>query len=110
MQSLLERWGCDVRVALNLKASIDTVGQDWLPDVILSDYRLEAEHTGLDVLQHFRALYLEEFLGVIISADRSEAMLSSIDVSGFSFLPKPVKPLKLRAILNQSSSIIDYGY
>lgn len=101
MQSLLERWGCDVRVALNLKASIDAVGQGWLPDVILSDYRLEDEHTGLDVLQHFRALYLEEFLGVIISADRSEAMLSSIDASGFSFLPKPVKPLKLRSMLNQ---------
>jgi CheY-like chemotaxis protein len=101
MQSLLKRWGCDVRVALDLKASVDAVGQDWWPDVILSDYRLEDEHTGLDVLQHFRALYLDEFLGVIISADRSEVMMSSIDASGFSFLPKPVKPLKLRAMLNQ---------
>jgi hypothetical protein len=39
---------------------------------------------------------------VIISADRTESMLEGIKSNGFAFIAKPVKPLKLRAILNQS--------
>jgi DNA-binding NtrC family response regulator len=72
-----------------------------IPDVILSDYRLEQGRTGLEVLQQCRLRLGNQFEGIIISADRTQEMMDAIQSNGFSFLPKPVKPLKLRAVLNR---------
>jgi CheY-like chemotaxis protein len=76
----------------------------WQPDVILSDYRLDNGRTGLEVLQQCRLRLGDSFKGVIISADRTDEMMQTIQSSGFSFMAKPVKPLKLRATLNTSQS------
>ncbi|MBY6199050.1 PAS-domain containing protein [Vibrio hangzhouensis] len=102
METLLKRWGCDVRTAVDLVASLKHLDEGWAPDVILSDYRLDNGRTGLEVLQQFRLRMGDTFKGVIISADRTESMLEGIKSNGFGFIAKPVKPLKLRAILNRS--------
>ncbi len=101
MQTLLERWGCDVKVALDIKQSLKALDNQWIPDVIFSDYRLDHGRTGLEVLQQCRLRLGDCFEGVIISADRSPDMLDGINSNGFSFMAKPVKPLKLRALLNR---------
>jgi hypothetical protein len=41
------------------------------------------------------------FKGAVISADRTSETQQAIRGHGFSFISKPVKPLKLRALLNQ---------
>jgi DNA-binding NtrC family response regulator len=102
MQTLLARWGCDVRTALDLVASLKHLEEGWEPDVILSDYRLDNGRTGLEVLQQFRLRMGDSFNGIIISADRTESMLDGIKSNGFGFIAKPVKPLKLRAVLNRA--------
>lgn len=101
MQNLLGRWGCDVRTAVDLVSSLQQIETDWVPDVILSDYRLDHGRTGLEVLQQCRLRLGARFIGVIISADRTDDMLDGIKSNGFSFIAKPVKPLKLRAVLNR---------
>lgn len=101
MEQLLARWGCDVRCATDIVESMKAIDDTWIPDVILSDYRLDNGRTGLEVLQQCRLRLGDSFIGVIISADRTPDMLDGIDSNGFSFIPKPVKPLKLRAILNR---------
>lgn len=101
MENLLGRWGCDVRTAVDLVNSLQAIEDTWVPDVILSDYRLDNGRTGLEVLQQCRLRLGDSFIGVIISADRTEDMLDGIKSNGFSFIPKPVKPLKLRAVLNR---------
>lgn len=103
MNDLLARWGCDVKVAADLLQSLKALENNWLPDVILSDYRLDNGRTGLEVLQQCRLRLGDSFEGVIISADRTEEMMDAIKSNGFSFIPKPIKPLKLRALLNRVS-------
>lgn len=103
MRDLLERWGCEVKTATDLISSLKALDNQWIPDVILSDYRLDNGRTGLEVLQQCRLRLGDCFLGVIISADRNPAILEGIQSNGFSFIAKPVKPLKLRALLNQVS-------
>ena len=103
MRNLLERWGCQVKTAKDLVESMKTLENDWTPDVIFSDYRLDYGRTGLEVLQQCRLRLGDSFEGVIISADRTDDMLSAIKSNGFSFIAKPVKPLKLRAVLNRVS-------
>ncbi|NOI66258.1 PAS domain-containing hybrid sensor histidine kinase/response regulator [Vibrio sp. 99-8-1] len=103
MRNLLERWGCEVKTAQDLVESMKILEHEWIPDVIFSDYRLDYDRTGLEVLQQCRLRLGDNFEGVIISADRTEDMLSAIKSNGFSFIAKPVKPLKLRAVLNRVS-------
>ena len=101
MESLLERWGCDVRTATDIFSSLNCLEQGWRPDVILSDYRLDNDRTGLELLQQFRLRLGQRFEGIIISADRADDMMEGVRSNGFHFIPKPVKPLKLRSLLNR---------
>ncbi|NMS24685.1 response regulator, partial [Vibrio parahaemolyticus] len=101
MENLLSRWGCDTRVAIDLVESLQALEDGWIPDVIFSDYRLDDGRTGLEVLQQCRLRLGHSFEGVIISADRTDDMLDGIQANGFSFIAKPVKPLKLRSVLNR---------
>ncbi|MEH0667338.1 hybrid sensor histidine kinase/response regulator [Vibrio scophthalmi] len=100
METLLGRWGCEVRSATDLVSALAAMDEQWQPDVILSDYRLDHGRTGLEVLQQCRLRLGARFKGVIISADRTQEMMQGIESSGFAFIAKPVKPLKLRAMLN----------
>ncbi|XHF84740.1 PAS domain-containing hybrid sensor histidine kinase/response regulator [Vibrio sp. HN007] len=104
MSELLNRWGCEVKTAHDLVESMKCLEDDWKPDVIFSDYRLDNDRTGLEVLQQCRLRLGSSFDGVVISADRGDDMLAAIKTNGFSFIAKPVKPLKLRAILNRVQS------
>lgn len=102
MRDLLERWGCEVKTATDIHASLKAI-EHWIPDVILSDYRLDHGRTGLEVLQQCRLRLGDCFAGVVISADRSPDILDGIESSGFRFMAKPIKPLKLRALLTHFS-------
>ncbi|MBY7971850.1 PAS-domain containing protein [Vibrio fluvialis] len=101
MRDLLERWGCEVKTATDLVSSLKALDNQWIPDVILSDYRLDNGRTGLEVLQQCRLRLGDGFEGIIISADRSADILDGIKSNGFGFIAKPVKPIKLRAMLNR---------
>ncbi|EKO5152227.1 PAS-domain containing protein [Vibrio fluvialis] len=101
MRDLLERWGCEVKTATDLVNSLKALDNQWIPDVILSDYRLDNGRTGLEVLQQCRLRLGDCFEGIIISADRSADILDGIKSNGFGFIAKPVKPIKLRAMLNR---------
>ncbi len=103
MNDLLGRWGCEVRTATDIVSSLKALDGEWIPDVVLSDYRLEHQRTGLEVLQQCRLRLGNRFKGVIISADRTAEVLEGVEANGFSFIAKPVKPLKLRAVLRRSS-------
>ncbi|MGN2611694.1 hybrid sensor histidine kinase/response regulator [Aliivibrio fischeri] len=101
MESLISRWGCEVKTATDLFGSLHCLEGDWIPDVIFSDYRLDNDRTGLEVLQQCRLRLGNQFEGVMISADKTEELLDSIKSNGFGFISKPVKPLKLRSVLNR---------
>ncbi|MBY7911416.1 PAS-domain containing protein [Vibrio fluvialis] len=101
MRDLLERWGCEVKTATDLVSSLKALDNQWIPDVILSDYRLDNGRTGLEALQQCRLRLGDCFEGIIISADRSADILDGIKSNGFGFIAKPVKPIKLRAMLNR---------
>ncbi|NVP03329.1 hypothetical protein HWA77_24300, partial [Photobacterium damselae subsp. damselae] len=66
-----------------------------------TDFHLDRGQTGLEVLQQCRLRLGQEFAGVVISADRTTAIQERVKTQGFAYLSKPVKPLKLRALLNQ---------
>ncbi|MDX7922296.1 PAS domain-containing hybrid sensor histidine kinase/response regulator [Aeromonas media] len=100
MASLLGRWGCEVRCAQSLEQAEEIIGAGFLPRLVLSDYHLDDGKTGLQALHMIRLAHGNDIGGIIISADRKSELQTQIREHGFGYVSKPVKPLKLRALMN----------
>ena len=99
MASLLGRWGCEVRCVQDL-AQAQILVASFRPDLVLSDYHLDDGKTGLQALHMLRLALGKELGGIIISADRKSELQAQIREHGYGYISKPVKPLKLRALMN----------
>lgn len=98
MSGLLTRWGCEVKLAHSGEAAHQHYASGFIPQVILSDYHLDEGVTGTQVVTELHKDY-GAVPTVVISADRQPELLSDLQQKGFSYLSKPVKPLKLRALM-----------
>lgn len=100
MHSLLGRWGCEVICAQSLAQAEDLIAGGFLPQLVLSDYHLDDGKTGLQALHMLRLAHGNDIGGIIISADRKSELQAQIREHGYGYISKPVKPLKLRALMN----------
>lgn len=100
MSTLLGRWGCEVRCAVDLAEAEALVADRFVPRLVLSDYHLDDGKTGLEALAALQRVCGDELRGIIISADRKSELQVQIRERGYGYISKPVKPLKLRALMN----------
>ncbi|WP_429076183.1 hybrid sensor histidine kinase/response regulator [Aeromonas hydrophila] len=100
MHSLLGRWGCEVVCAQSLAQAEDLIAGGFLPQLVLSDYHLDDGKTGLQAQHMLRLAHGNDIGGIIISADRKSELQAQIREHGYGYISKPVKPLKLRALMN----------
>lgn len=100
MSTLLGRWGCEVRCAVDLAEAEALVADGFVPRLVLSDYHLDDGKTGLEALAVLQRVCGDELGGIIISADRKSELQAQIRERGYGYISKPVKPLKLRALMN----------
>ena len=97
MQSLLSGWHCEVfaaRTADEAELLVETSP----PDLMLLDYHLDANLTGLALRQRLTAR-IGERPTVVITADHSEAVRLEVAATGCQLLHKPLKPLALRSVM-----------
>jgi CheY-like chemotaxis protein len=101
MRSLLAGWGHSVVCAGS--------GDDMLaraatcrhrPDVIICDYRLRGEETGLQVIERLREEYNDDIPALLITGDTAPDRLAEAVGSGLLLLHKPVANSRLRAAVN----------
>jgi CheY-like chemotaxis protein len=104
MASLLGRWGCEVQCVQDLAQAL-TLVESFKPDLVLSDYHLDDGKTGLQALHMLRLALGTGVGGIIISADRKGELQAQIREHGYGYISKPVKPLKLRALMNSMSGV-----
>jgi Na+/proline symporter/signal transduction histidine kinase len=106
MQGLLAKWGATPITAVDLEKSqaiVDAVHAEqgrW-PDLLLVDYHLKDNVTGLDVIGSLRRRAGHEIPAVILTADHSEAVARLVSQAGITLLRKPVKPAALRALISR---------
>jgi signal transduction histidine kinase/CheY-like chemotaxis protein len=101
MSALLAGWQCPVITAVDSADALERVGAGKItPDIIISDYHLENEN-GLEAMARITAACKADIPGIIITADRSPAVMADVSAAGFALLQKPVKPAALRALISQ---------
>lgn len=102
MRTLLQGWSCEVLTASDIgsaRAAIARRGA--LPDVVLMDYHLDGEVTGLEVLQTLSSDMGGHLPAILITANYTDGVRKAAKELGCPILNKPVRPGALRALLAQ---------
>lgn len=100
MSGLLTRWQCQLLVAESAEDAIMKLNDSELvPDVILSDYRLPGDKTGIDAIQAIRARYGLPIPALIITGDTAPERLHEAHASGIPLLHKPFESMQLQSFL-----------
>ncbi|MBU2985138.1 hybrid sensor histidine kinase/response regulator [Saccharophagus degradans] len=101
MAAMLTKWGCEVLVASSCSEALEIIekgGRE--PDAIVSDYLLEKNETGLDVLAQLQHYFGHPIPAIIVTAETDKTSITKIRQHGFKILHKPLRPAKLRILLN----------
>jgi PAS domain S-box-containing protein len=99
LTQVLEGWGCHVLVAAD-QAQAEAALSQRLADLWLFDYHLDGDDTGVLLMQR-----LSQRFGarpcLILTADQTEAVRRAVHEAELSLLPKPVRPLALKSMLDR---------
>ncbi|MFJ9451974.1 ATP-binding protein [Herbaspirillum sp. NPDC101397] len=105
MQILLRSWGYKVLAARSLERALealDAADDDARrPDLVISDFRLAADVTGIDVIHAVFHATGREVPAIIVTGDTSPQGIALASASGYQVLHKPLDPQQLRAAISQ---------
>lgn len=99
MQSLLESWGCKCITAMDADEALQSISSR-APDFIIADLRLRGDLNGIDVIRDLRAKLGNGIPAVLISGDTAADQLRKVSAAGLTMMHKPLKAVRLRALLN----------
>ena len=101
VQQLLESWGARVTSATSATA-LAAVSNGQQPDLLIIDYHLDNNVTGIEVLHELRQQPgLHDLAAIVISADPDEVLREQAIAAQAGFMPKPLKPAALRRLLKR---------
>lgn len=98
---MLELWGYQVIAAVDTTVAMHQLQENnESPDVIISDYRLKENRTGIDAIKALHEKYGKDIPALLITGDMMQERLIEIKDSGLLVLFKPVPAMKLRSFLS----------
>lgn len=101
IQEWLEALGCDVRVAWTGRAALQIVGA-FQPEVLITDYLLEDDVTGVDIIAQLRAGGIE-LRCVLVTGRLQRALLEGVNrIDGVPILSKPFDLHRLRELIAEA--------
>ena len=102
MRAMLGGWGCTALVAASGEEALDLMaGLSRPPDLVIADYHLGAETTGVTEICRIRRMLEKPVPGVIITANNTPEVQALVQQHGLRLLRKPLNPAQLRALLTQ---------
>jgi Na+/proline symporter/signal transduction histidine kinase/ActR/RegA family two-component response regulator len=107
LSTLLEKWGVSVTLANNWDDAL-SLAVSVKPQILLMDYQLsfEEEKNGLALIELIRTTLNVVVPAALITATPDENLVVQCKEQGVNFLPKPLKPAKLRALLQSMTRYI----
>jgi len=102
LSTLMDNWGCRLASATRFTSALEYAENHQPPDVILMDYQLDTGSNGIQLAQELRKSWPQVPV-CIVSAAPDENLSTRVSTQGFDFLRKPIKPGKLRALLERYS-------
>ena len=101
MTRWLEQWGASVLPASTMSEALGYVADMGMPpDIILADYQLETEETGLDAILALRDRTKTCIPAILITANQDKPVWRAAEADDVSVMPKPVELGRLRALID----------
>jgi signal transduction histidine kinase len=100
MAGLFRSWGCRV-VTCDGAALTGLAEHERQPDLIISDFRLLDNNTGIEVIERLRSAFGAQIPAFLISGDTGVGPSRMARASGLQLLHKPVTPMTLRAMFGR---------
>ncbi|MFN4349437.1 MAG: ATP-binding protein [Hylemonella sp.] len=101
LRGLLDSWGCVVAVVEGLQGALTVVEGGFVPDLVLSDFRLRAGESGMQTLEHLRTTLVRSLPACLMSGDTDPELIQACRDAGLPLLHKPVRPAKLRTLIRR---------
>lgn len=99
MQMLLESWGCSVLPAASAQAAAHAIAMGGQPDLIVSDFRLPDNVSGVDAVAHARRTLGRDLPAILQTGDTDPALVRDAQAHGYALLHKPYDPNQLRSLM-----------
>ena len=91
---LLRDWGCVADAAESIEEAL-MLATKHAPDVVISDYRLRDQRTGLEAIAALRSVLGQSLPALLITGDTAPDRLREALRSNIPLLHKPVSPDQL---------------
>ncbi|MCO8143941.1 PAS-domain containing protein [Rhodovulum tesquicola] len=97
----LESWGASVLAAGSTVEAVRLVDEIGMaPDVVLADYQLDGDDTGIAAIKALRAATGSHIPAIMITADQGDEVLRAGLTEDFTVLRKPVQLSRLRPLID----------
>lgn len=97
----LESWGASVLSASSTAAALALMAEIGTPpDVILADYQLDGDDTGLETIRALRSTAEQDIPAVLITANRNRSVMKAAEKMDVSVMTKPVHLARLRSLID----------
>jgi CheY-like chemotaxis protein len=97
----LRGWGCRVITAGALDGAVAALAPNERPDLIISDCQLADGRSGIAAIGQLREAFGAPIPAFLLSGDTAPERLREARESGHHLLHKPVRPMRLRAMVSQ---------
>jgi two-component system, sensor histidine kinase len=103
ISTLLGQWGCEVIAAGSDDEAVERIAlQAAAPDIVVADYQLRGQRTGVQAIARLRRELGREIPALIITGDTAPERLREARGSGHPLVHKPVRPALLRTFLRNA--------
>lgn len=105
MNTLLSKWGIEVGLANNHKRALE-IAEKLKPHILLVDYQLGRGLDGLEIIDLLRQQSNTILPACLVTAKRGDDLLKLCADQGVNYLAKPLKPAKLRTLIQSMAKFI----
>ncbi len=99
MRLVLQEWQCEVDTASDYRQASAAIAAT-PPDIILCDYRLQDDMTGLDVLRSLEQQYGKPIPAIIITGEHTAVVEAELQQMDYQLLTKPIQPMQLQVAIS----------
>lgn len=100
MAEVLKNWNIKVYTAESSNQAIARLEKDSAIDLIISDYQLQNNENGIDLIEKLKQQFSLDLPTLIITGDTECDTMSSAFKQKIPMIHKPVKPAQLRMAIN----------
>jgi len=109
MQTVLSKWGIEVNTAHDYQSALD-VALVFKPQILLVDYQLGKGPNGLQIIDSIRQQSNTILPACLVTAKQDDELIKECRDQGVNFMNKPIKPAKLRTLVQSMTKYIKHAH